>query len=88
MRVLGNILPGDVITTLESNASACRPYEKTRWEGLACCLSALQTEWKSIDISTKEIILNNVPPQDSVTEGDHGATGLEVSSAWDGLGGP
>lgn len=36
----------------------------------------------------KEIIPTNIPPQDAVTKGGHGATGLEVSSAWDGLGGP
>lgn len=57
-------------------------------EGAHLHLSALQTERKRVDISTKEIIPADIPPQGAVTKWGHGATGLEVSSAWDGLGGP
>lgn len=94
MRVLGNILPGDDISTLESDASACWPCRRTSDEGLTCPLSlhCKQDERISsctwgVNINKKEIILTNVPPHNTMTKGDHGATGVEVSWGWDGGGG-
>lgn len=88
---LDNVHPGMVSRHWRVMPVPVRPHKKIKRPETCLLFFPQHTEWERVictwlSISKKENVLANVPPRNTVSRGDHGATSLEFSSAWDGLG--